>query len=177
MKYFKTLGIYKNSTGSNTFNPETKEARSYNHWQYTRVHDGKLIFNNYSYSNSTSKHQGETWRLLNYKADLTLNRTSKSLDNLDIALLDEIRETLYNSELLIQNILKKGTRVNTNVNRLHDFKRNCDHIAKILEIKEFDNKQLNEAMQGLEQYRTFNNMLLLTLGVSNELINLYEESI
>lgn len=65
VKYMKRANIYKNSTGSFTFNPETFEARSYNWWVFVAKVEGKVIFNNYRYSVSTSRHQRLMKNLLN----------------------------------------------------------------------------------------------------------------
>jgi hypothetical protein len=64
LKYFKRLKIYKNYKASNTFYPETLEAWSYDWWQYLAVIKGKLVFNDYTYSNCTSKHQNDLRGLL-----------------------------------------------------------------------------------------------------------------
>ncbi len=52
-------------TGSNViYNPRTTEAWSYGWWQFVKLLDGKVIFNNYYYSNTTSKHQSKVRSLL-----------------------------------------------------------------------------------------------------------------
>lgn len=55
-------GIYKASNV--TFNPLTCEAYSYGWWKFVAKIDGKVIFNNYRYSNTTTKHQYKVRRLL-----------------------------------------------------------------------------------------------------------------
>jgi hypothetical protein len=70
MKFYKKLGIYKNSTETCTFDPVSKESFSYNWFKITEVRQGKLIFNNYSYSMTTRKHQTEVLRLLNREPDI-----------------------------------------------------------------------------------------------------------
>ena len=62
MKYFKRLGLYKASNV--TFNPKTLSAHSYDWWQFVKQVDGKVIFNNYRYSQSTSGHQRKVARVL-----------------------------------------------------------------------------------------------------------------
>lgn len=64
MKYFKRANIYKNSSGSNTFNPETFRAYSYSWWRYVEDFDGILVFNTYRISNTTAKHQSDMRSLL-----------------------------------------------------------------------------------------------------------------
>ncbi len=64
MKYFKRAGIYQNSTKSNSFDPEIFKAYSYNWWLYVADFGGVKVFNNYSYSNTTNKHQVAMLNLL-----------------------------------------------------------------------------------------------------------------
>lgn len=63
MKYFKRAQIYK--ANNVTFNPQTKEAYSYAWWKFVAVVDGKVVFNNYSYSPSTQRHQRNVSELIN----------------------------------------------------------------------------------------------------------------
>lgn len=62
MKYFKRLGVYKASNVH--FNPAAMVAVSYDWWHFVREIEGKVIFNDYSYSISTSKHQRKVEKLL-----------------------------------------------------------------------------------------------------------------
>lgn len=55
-KFYKRLGIYKNSGGTYTFNPETCEAYSYRHWPLLKRFGGWLVLNNRSYSVTTARH-------------------------------------------------------------------------------------------------------------------------
>lgn len=74
MKHFKRANIYKASNV--TFNPETCEAISYDWWTFTKLVNGKLVFNNHGYSNSTRKHQYKVRRLLSelgLEVDLTVD--------------------------------------------------------------------------------------------------------
>lgn len=56
LKYFKRLKIYKNSTNTVSFDPQTKVGYSYN-WQFVGLIKGVLIFNDYNWSPTTSGHQ------------------------------------------------------------------------------------------------------------------------
>lgn len=67
LKFNKRAGIYTNSTGSLTFNPATLEAHSYKWWRFVAQVDGLLIFNDYKYSVSTSKHQ---YKMRSFLSDL-----------------------------------------------------------------------------------------------------------
>jgi hypothetical protein len=62
MKFMKRAQIYK---GRNvTFNPQTKRAYSYNWWRFVDLINGKLVFNRFYYSPTTSKHQSKLRGLL-----------------------------------------------------------------------------------------------------------------
>jgi len=65
MKYMKRANIYQASNYNVTFDPNKIEARSYRWWVFVAKVEGKIIFNNYRYSNSTSKHQSKVRSLLN----------------------------------------------------------------------------------------------------------------
>lgn len=62
LKFYKRSNMYKASNV--TFNPETKEAFSYNWWKFVDVINGAVVFNTYGYSPSTRKHQYKVERLL-----------------------------------------------------------------------------------------------------------------
>lgn len=57
LKYMKKANIYKNSTGTCTFDPVRIEASSYKWWTFLTKIDGLVIFNDYNYSSSISSHQ------------------------------------------------------------------------------------------------------------------------
>jgi hypothetical protein len=86
MKLMKRTGIYK---GSNvTFDPNTLKAHSYNWWLFVAKIGGKVVFNNYSYSVSTSKHQSKVRGImskLGINIDLFVE-APEGLDNLDNSL-------------------------------------------------------------------------------------------
>lgn len=62
MRHYKRSNEYRASNV--TFNPETKQAYSYGWWRFVDVINGKVVFNNYSYSVSTSGHQSKVRSLL-----------------------------------------------------------------------------------------------------------------
>lgn len=62
MKLNKRSNIYKASNV--TFNAETHEATSYDWWIFVKRINGKLVFNDHSYSSSTCKHQYKVRSLL-----------------------------------------------------------------------------------------------------------------
>lgn len=65
MKFMKRANIYQASNYNVTFDPNKIEARSYRWWVFVAKVEGKIVFNNYRYSNSTSKHQSKVRSLLN----------------------------------------------------------------------------------------------------------------
>ena len=60
MKYMPRKKIWSGSNRKNTFNAETFEGRSYGHWLYVmKAKGGKVLFNWYRYSVTTTGHQYE----------------------------------------------------------------------------------------------------------------------
>lgn len=58
----KRANIYKASNV--TFNPENFQAYSYDWWRFTDYINGRIVFNTYTYSSSTIKHQSKVRSLL-----------------------------------------------------------------------------------------------------------------
>jgi hypothetical protein len=66
MKYFTKLKIFKNSTGTNTF--DGKRAWSYGHYPYAYVlSDGTCLVTSNPYSSTTGGHVRELVKLRNYE--------------------------------------------------------------------------------------------------------------
>lgn len=63
MKFMKRSQVYKASNVQ--FDPKKIEAFSYGWWKFVGLIDGRVVFNNYNYSNSTIKHQYKTRKLMN----------------------------------------------------------------------------------------------------------------
>lgn len=83
MKFIKKRNQYEASNVS--FDPENISAVSYNWWEFVKVINGKVVFNDYNYSPSTCKHQSKVRRLLetlNIKVDVVVEST-KSLSSHD----------------------------------------------------------------------------------------------
>jgi hypothetical protein len=75
MKLMKRSNIYQASNYNVTFDHTKIEAFSYRWWKFVGVVEGKVIFNNFRYSNSTSKHQSKVRSLLkelNIKIDIEM---------------------------------------------------------------------------------------------------------
>lgn len=77
------LGIYVASNV--TFDPANFEAFSYRWWQFVKFINGRVVFNDYNYSNSTRGHQWKVrreMRNLGIEIDLFI-KTPKSLGHHD----------------------------------------------------------------------------------------------
>lgn len=114
MKHMKRANIYKNSTGSNVFNPDKIEAWSYQWWQYVKKEGKLVIFNDYNYSQSTNQHQSATKDLmkqLKIKVDLIVF-SRKGLQSNEWR--EEIYEYIYKRQFLSEyKLTKKGLRKDT----------------------------------------------------------------
>lgn len=111
LNFKKKIGIYSNSTGSLTFNPKTCEAYSYRWWKFVAIVENKVVFNNYRYSVSTSKHQSKIEGLLeelgikiDLKIPLSKGINSTSLNDLIL----EAEESLCNQ--FLEEQVKKQER-------------------------------------------------------------------
>ena len=62
MKYIKKRNRYE--APNVTFLKDNMEAFSYDWWQFVKIIDGKVVFNNYSYSQATNKHQRKVRNLM-----------------------------------------------------------------------------------------------------------------
>lgn len=130
MKHLKRSNTYSNSTGSNTFNPNTLEAYSYRWWKYLGKVEGKLVFNNYRYSVSTSKHQNETRSLmsqLGIKPDLYLplpsGINSQSLQELIVTAEEYLCQKFLEQELKQQERNERA-KYRRKVKKLEDYLNN-----------------------------------------------------
>lgn len=59
MQFKPRLKVWQGSNRKNVFNPETFEGTSYGWWIYVMKVKGQVVFNDYNYSSTTNKHQGE----------------------------------------------------------------------------------------------------------------------
>lgn len=62
MKYFSKAGLYKASNV--LFDPVKIEARSYGWWIFVAYIGGRVVFNDYPYSNTTRRHQQKVRQLM-----------------------------------------------------------------------------------------------------------------
>ena len=144
MKYFKRLGIYKNSTGSNYYDPQKQEAFSYDWWRYLQNIEGHLVFNNYSYSSTTSQHQHNLLRIIGYKTPKITVYLRNGLNGIS-SIHDEIERLINENLELKKTILKPRTKKKTNFSRLENIKYNIKQIKKLAITFNLDyTNQINE---------------------------------
>ncbi len=124
MKWFKKSGEFKGSYNPHrkfynvTFNPDTTKAYSYNWWIFVKKINGLLVFNDYSYSNTTNRHQSKVKTLLHnlgYHIDLYIEAPD-GLQSLSSAIEH------YNQEIkaLEQAIDKPRSNNEVNVKRMYE---------------------------------------------------------
>lgn len=104
--------IFKGYNNKCTFDPVTMQAYSYKHWRFVDVIKGKVVFNNYGYSNTTSGHQWAVKSLLNslgIKIDLEIEMHS-SLSCFKNEALPALYEKLADFEVIVN---RKGSRDET----------------------------------------------------------------
>jgi len=128
-----------------------REAISYEWWTYVTTDKvGNVIFNNSTYSNTTSTHQGEAWDIMQRygtKPCLTLRNTTTNMRHsypLD-AILDEIDNTKVDISELIKKIKTKGSWKKVNVGRRIRIK---DLIYRIKDLRDFKNNYLDKKLYG-----------------------------
>lgn len=97
LKFYKKLNIYKNSTGSCTFDPETMKAYSYQACIFRYV-KGIPVFNRSRYSVTTSSHQSVIGDILDTK-----KIKPYTLYNSNIFLLGNSDESVVN-ELIMEQL-------------------------------------------------------------------------
>lgn len=130
LKYFKRLKVYKNSTGTCVLHAENKkelEARSYSHWLFLTNIKGVIVFNDYSYSVSTSAHQSCVRSILE-ELKIKIGLVVYQRESLDRGV--QIDEIVKDRELAIYKLKRKGLSQKTRKNL--EFQR--DHADKKLKV-------------------------------------------
>lgn len=78
LKWYPKLGIYKNSTGSLTYNPKTGMGYSYKWYEIAAKVKGYQYLNNYRYSVTTGAHVRAIRKLF---AELNLRHIEETAPN------------------------------------------------------------------------------------------------
>jgi hypothetical protein len=110
LPYFKRSEIFKQPNGRVTFDPKVIEARSYGHWCFVKVIKGKVVFNDFSYSNTTGKHQSSVRSLmqqLGIKVDVFVNQRSSLSEGIR---LDDLYRSIEEIKIASE---RKGARKTT----------------------------------------------------------------
>lgn len=139
MTFKKRSGIYSNSTGSLTFDPIKLEAHSYRWWKFVSRIDGLVIFNNYSYSVSTSKHQSKIRSMLDQmgiKIDVFL-QLRKGINTSDLEALFLEAEEQACDKFLSDELKRQDKNERSRIKRAElkakkdaEFKKNLDSITE-----------------------------------------------
>lgn len=125
------------------FDPKTQEAYSYSWWRFVERIGPYLVFNNYSYSVSTSKHQRQMrWLLSDLGLSIDLNiEAPQGLADLESAIAH------YNRRILALETAcaKKGARKAKNAERLQEIDQLKIKIATIQMLQTLKAKQAQKA--------------------------------
>ena len=132
-KYLKRTNELKSSNFR--MDLTTLDAYSYDWWLFVRKVNGKVIINDCTYSATTNRHQSKAKTILDYKYDLKLRFTRKSLSSLVYSLDDEVRLAKLTIKSLIRDIKKPRTQKAKNETRKESIKELLKHIANVRSIK------------------------------------------
>jgi hypothetical protein len=147
LKWYPKLKIFKRTARATvSFNPETMEAFSYDWWCFVKVFKGKVVFNEYRYSNTTSNHQRKVKHLLRQlgiKIDLFVNSPKGLQNGLDGA-LTHAYEDLFTFQVEEKrrgakprtNAIKAQLELIKEIKKLTSFKANIEGIKKLAASKE-----------------------------------------
>lgn len=148
MKLLVTRNEYSETKNYISISPDCKEvsAVSYNWWEYIHTDQvGNIIYNNTTYSHTTSKHQVQAWsilRRLGIPIHLELNHTRNNLKyNPKEAIDAEINELEDINLELSELIKKKGTRKVKNKERQQSI---IDNAYRIKDLINFRDNYLNK---------------------------------
>lgn len=134
LNYIKKYDSYFNSTKTNEVKANTFEAWSYDWWKYATKYKGLRIFNNTTYSSTTSKHQSDARSVLIGGPDVVLYHTRLSLDNVEDALKDEIELLRYENKTLLEKIQAPRTQKKTNAKRANEVTSNAQRIQELKDV-------------------------------------------
>jgi len=154
-RFAKTKNKY--SRRNNVFNADTLTAYSFRWWQYVAEINGKIVFNNYSYSSSTGRHQNDMKQLLDslgIKIDLTIEAPN-GLQRLDSA----IDYYTYKIMCLIGQCAKSGTRRTTNYERLAEMERLLSKLIDVYKLQKRRHKRaVNTIRKSIDRMKTVNGL-------------------
>lgn len=127
----KRTGIYKASNV--TFDPNTMTAQSYAWWDFVKVINGKLVFNDYNYSPTTNRHQRKVRALLR-ELNVIPNMTIEAPDGLQHDLTSSIQYYRNKIQKIIDDMIKPRARKAKNAERAELAERYKEKIRQIEEL-------------------------------------------
>jgi hypothetical protein len=151
LKFMKRSQIYQGSNYNVTFDPKTKKATSYNWWVFVAEIEGKIIFNNYRYSVTTSKHQQKVKDLLHelgIKIDIEMPLSRGIQMNVPLSEQILLSEEELSDRFLVEQIKKQERyqrqKAKKFAKKLENYLESSVHFRdyKILPTKRFG--QINE---------------------------------
>lgn len=157
--YRKRLGIFKTSTGKVYFDPNTFAGFSYN-WQCVAKINGKVIFNNYQYSNTTTQHQWTLKSLLK-QLGIKIDAYTDTRESLTYAgassLLQSYYRNIFRLELEEKRANAKSRRYLINANHKSIKKLNEAGFKvsqkQIADWKKYETDIENRRLQGMKEVR------------------------
>jgi len=128
LKKYKRLNVYKNSTGTVQYNPETKQARSYA-WVFAAEINGKMVVNDYKWSVTTSCHQTTIRSLFRQlgKEYISADFGSTAIPNLSKNDVIKLLKDAYNAQIDGELTLKKESYAYQS--RIYKMQRSLETVA------------------------------------------------
>jgi hypothetical protein len=135
--YFKKLGVFKASNVE--FNPSTLEATSYDWWYFVKRIGNRVVFNSYTYSNTTSRHQSRVRSLLDQlgiKIDFEIH-APKGLQSVKSAvdhysyLINELKEEIANPRSRKAKNIERQKRI-------AELQKQLDIAKRLAEYQDFE---------------------------------------
>jgi len=123
--------MYKASNVS--FNPTTLESYSYGYWLFTKVINGKLVFNSYNFSATTGAHQSKVRCLLidlGIKIDIEIECPRglhaadmiQSIERQYESLISELQFSIDKPRSQKKKNIERQAQIDAYKNKLNEFK-------------------------------------------------------
>lgn len=146
LKFFKRLNIYKNSTGTVEYNPETRQGRSYR-WTFLAPINGILVFNEYKWSPTTSGHQSAVRSVLKDQSYIVVDAGTDSPLNFSKTTTEKLFKKLIEKQVEIELARSKNSK--THGWRVSQYNSMTENLKKIESIKglKISQKRKNEIIK------------------------------
>ena len=161
LKWYPRKKLWSMSTGNNWFCQDKMQAESFNWWTYFYVIKGKNVFNDYSYSVSTSAHQRylkACLKELGIKIDVFVYQRESLLSyGQPYINIEQYYEKIFELEI---EIARPRSQKAKNEERKESIEWNKNKIKELRKLgAKFSNKQkaeLKKEVKKREQYRLDN---------------------